>query len=376
MVGRCHRAAAIPWRGVEGGSQPRSGWRSTALAEPGILGESQPPGPLPRDICRVGNAELAGDDRSLLFAIELFSSAANQDSSKREYRGVLRSLLRHCQGEGVGYCSELRFPHLYSYQAAIADLAPTTRHHRLLLIRQFLRFLEGCGWCQPGLDKAIRLQPLPPHHPQPALSLEDQMRLISAATSYRTRLLVSLMLATGARPGELLNCDLGSVKEGQLQLRGKTGERWLPLPLPLRRELEAEVFQRQREGPQAPLFRSRQGRLSRRRFRELLDDCSERAGIPKISPHQLRHAACARWLRAGVPLLLVSKALGHARPSTTLDHYASLISKDLEEGLSLDPLGRALSKGAGLADGRECPIPSQIQPDSSRSEVRSTLGDV
>ena len=319
----------------------------------------------------MGEAELARDDRSLLFAIELFSSAANQESSKSEYRGVLRSLLRHCEREGVECCSELRFPHLYSYQASIAYLASSTRHHRLLLIRQFLRFLEGCGWCEPGLDKAIRLQPLPPHHPQPALSLEDQVRLISAASSQRTRLLVSLMLATGARPGELLHCDLGSVKDGQLQLRGKTGERWIPLPLSLRQELEAEISERQGEGPEAPLFRSRQGRLSRRRFRELLDDCSQRAGIPKTSPHQLRHAACARWLRAGVPLLLVSKALGHARPSTTLDHYASLISKDLEEGLALDPLEQALSGSPSVAGERHSPMPTQTRSDPSGAEVRS-----
>jgi integrase/recombinase XerC len=291
----------------------------------------------------VGEADPARDDRSLLFAVELFSSAANQESSKSEYRGVLRSLLRHCEAEGVAYCSELRFPHLYSYQAALAPLAPTTRHHRLLLIRQFLRFLEGCGWSERGLEKAIRIQPLPPHQPRPALALEDQLRLVRAAPNHRMRLLIMLLLATGARPGELLNCDLASVQDGQLQLRGKTGERWLPLPPTLRQELEGEIECRLQEGPRSPLFRSRQGRLSRRRLRELLDDCSLRAGLPRVSPHQLRHAACARWLRAGVPLLLVSRALGHARPSTTLDHYASLIPKDLEQGLSLDPLEQALS---------------------------------
>jgi integrase len=264
---------------------------------------------------------------------------------------VLRSLLRHCQKEGISLCSELRFPHLYSYQASLAYLAPTTRHHRLLLTRQFLRFLEGCGWASPGLEKAIRIQPLPPHQPRPALSLPDQLRLIRAAPNSRLRLLVLLLLATGARPGELLSCDLASLQDGQLQLRGKTGERWLPLPPTLRQELEGEIFERLHEGPLAPLFRSRQGRLSRRRLRELLYDCSGRAGMPRVSPHQLRHAACARWLRAGVPLLLVSKALGHARPSTTLDHYASLIPKDLEQGLALDPLEAALSMEPG--DDRE-----------------------
>lgn len=277
----------------------------------------------------------------------MFSSAANQESSKQEYRGVLRSLLRHCEREGVGYCSELRFPHLYSYQASLAYLAPSTRHHRLLLIRQFLRFLEGCGWSERGLDKAIRMQPLPPHHPEPALSLADQLRLISSAPNRRSGLLVSLLLATGARPGELLACDLTSFQDGRLQLSGKTGERWVPLPASLREALETETRRRVGEGPHAPLFRSRQGRLSRRRLRELLDDCSQRAGLRKISPHQLRHAACARWLRAGVPLLLVSKTLGHARPSTTLDHYASVVSEDLEQGLTRDPLATALSNGTG-----------------------------
>jgi integrase/recombinase XerC len=284
------------------------------------------------------------EDRSVLFAAELFSSAANEETSKQEYRGVLRSLLRHLEKEGVSLCSELSWPHLYSYQASLAYLAPTTRHHRLLLTRQFLRFLEGCGWAERGLERAIRIQPLHPHHPRPALSLKDQLRLISAAPNQRTRLLVLVLLATGARPGELLACDLSSLQEGRLQLRGKTGQRWVPLPPSLRRELEGEIFERQAEGPEAPLFRSRQGRLSRRRLRELTDECCQLAGMPKISPHQLRHAACARWLRAGVPLLLVSKALGHARPSTTLDHYASVISQDLEVGLAANPLEAALAK--------------------------------
>ena len=288
--------------------------------------------------------ELERQDRSLLFAAELFASAANRKSSQEEYRGVLRSLLRHLAREGIARCSELSWPALYSYQAAITGLAPTTRHHRLLLIRQFLRFLEGCGWAERGLERAIRLQPIPPHQPRPALSLEDQLRLIGAAPDQRSRRLVCLLLATGARPGELLACDLGSLQAGQLQLRGKTGERWVPLPPTLLRELEGELLERRGEGMAAPLFRSRQGRLSRRRLRELLDDCSRRAGLPLISPHQLRHAACARWLRAGVPLLLVSRALGHARPSTTLDHYASVIAADLEGGLLRDPLAQALSE--------------------------------
>jgi hypothetical protein len=42
-----------------------------------------------------------GEDRSLRFAMELFCSAANQESSKQEYRGVLRSLGRHLDQAGI-----------------------------------------------------------------------------------------------------------------------------------------------------------------------------------------------------------------------------------------------------------------------------------
>jgi hypothetical protein len=38
----------------------------------------------------VGEEAVVQAERSLFFALELFSSAANQGSSKQEYRGVLR----------------------------------------------------------------------------------------------------------------------------------------------------------------------------------------------------------------------------------------------------------------------------------------------
>jgi site-specific recombinase XerD len=102
-----------------------------------------------------------GEGASLARAAELFSAAANLESSRNKYRGVLRSLTRHYQAEGVSLCSQLSHPLLLSYQAALAPLSPSTRHHRLLLIRQFLRFLESSGWAEPGLHGAIRLPPLP-----------------------------------------------------------------------------------------------------------------------------------------------------------------------------------------------------------------------
>jgi integrase len=39
-------------------------------------------------------------------------------------------------------------------------------------------------------------------------------------------------------------------------------------------------------------------------------------------PYDLRHTFASLLLSCNVPLLYVSKQLGHAKPTTTLDHYA------------------------------------------------------
>lgn len=264
----------------------------------------------------------------------LFAASTGRQSSAHEYQGVLGSFTRFAGAEGAQLAPELNLTILLRYQAGLARFAPSTRHHRLLLVRQFLRYLERSRLCEEGLSQGIRLQPLPQHHPGPAISLAEQRRLIAAAPAGRDRMLIWVLLGTGARISELLSCQRSSYQEGLLHLSGKTGTRAVPLPVGLRSELEAYLA----GGGDQPLFLSRQGRLSDRRAREILAACCRRAGLPPLSPHDLRHAACARWLRAGIPLVVVSRILGHSRPSTTLDHYASVTALDLSRGLSADPL--------------------------------------
>jgi integrase len=50
----------------------------------------------------------------------------------------------------------------------------------------------------------------------------------------------------------------------------------------------------------------------------------ERAGLPIIRFHDLRHTAASLLLNHGIPVLVVSKMLGHANPSVTLDVYGHL----------------------------------------------------
>ncbi len=44
-------------------------------------------------------------------------------------------------------------------------------------------------------------------------------------------------------------------------------------------------------------------------------------GLQKIRFHDLRHTAASLMLNHGIPVIVVSKILGHAKPSITLDIY-------------------------------------------------------
>jgi len=68
-----------------------------------------------------------------------------------------------------------------------------------------------------------------------------------------------------------------------------------------------------------------------RDFKNLL----QTAGLPKIRFHDLRHTAASLMLNNGVPVIVVSRRLGHARPSITLDVYGHLIPGMQEEAARL-----------------------------------------
>ncbi len=54
------------------------------------------------------------------------------------------------------------------------------------------------------------------------------------------------------------------------------------------------------------------------------------AGVPVIRFHDLRHTAASLMLNNGVPIFIVSKILGHARPSITSDIYGHLVPGSMD----------------------------------------------
>jgi integrase len=69
----------------------------------------------------------------------------------------------------------------------------------------------------------------------------------------------------------------------------------------------------------------------------------KRAELPQIRFHDLRHTAATLMLADGVPLVTVSKILGHSSPAVTANIYAYAL--DESKSTAIASLSKQLKKG-------------------------------
>jgi len=114
--------------------------------------------------------------------------------------------------------------------------------------------------------------------------------------------------------------------------------RYAPVPISLMPLLEERAADR---APDELLFPSPRGgplRLNNWR-RRVFDPARIAAGLPGITPHDLRHTAASLAISAGANVKAVQRMLGHASAAMTLDVYAGLFPDDLDEvAVRLDAL--------------------------------------
>ena len=226
----------------------------------------------------------------------------------------------------------------YFSELGARGLAPATAARRRAAVRQFYRFVVGEGWRPDDPSRRVAAprqgRPLPK-----VLSAAEVERLIAAAgqetgedgeaRAARLVALVELTYAAGLRVSELTALTLAAVggDPAYLIVRGKGGkERLAPLGERARAAVKAWLPYRRdflpkgvRESPWLFPSRGKAGRLTPRRFGQLLEATAQAAGIDpaRVSPHVLRHAFATHLLEGGADLRVVQTLLGHADIATT-----------------------------------------------------------
>ena len=92
-----------------------------------------------------------------------------------------------------------------------------------------------------------------------------------------------------------------------------------------------------------------------RTYQDLFKRCIRQAGIPDANFHSLRHTFATRSLEQGMDVVTLSRLLGHANPSITLDKYGHAL--DNHKRISVAKLSDIYS--AGPQQKKSAPAPEE-----------------
>ncbi len=186
---------------------------------------------------------------------------------------------------------------------------------------------------------------LPRKHPrQVTLLASEQVLALVAALPDRYKALVVLAAGTGLRQGEAFGVTLDEIDwlrrtlavRHQLSQVGaappvlappKTASSHRTVPLPnVVLESLAEHLRHFQPGPHQLVFTNSRGEpLRRTRFGDSVwRPARQRAGLPGVCFHDLRHTYASLLIQHGESVKVVQARLGHASASETLDTYAHL----------------------------------------------------
>lgn len=179
------------------------------------------------------------------------------------------------------------------------------------------------------------------HKERPAYSSEQLMAILDAARDDFDRTLLGVMGLMGLRRGEARSLLVGDLHHGHLTVKNggagsdttktRASRRVLPVPETLLPWLTELVGDRRKTDWMFPSPRKKGASIAEQYPNQSLTRAVARANegrqetIPRYTAHALRHTFAAISLsEAEADLLAVSRAMGHARPSITLDRYGHL----------------------------------------------------
>ena len=193
-------------------------------------------------------------------------------------------------------------------------LAPETIHARFRTIRAMYR--QICQW-HPKVSNPMPLVHPPRLLPKAMRTFVDEelYALFTQPLSTKERALLTFLIDIGPRADECANLTWEDIMPGYVVLRGKTGERTVPISETTYRQLQALTSGYQH------VFRGKRGPLTYEGIYKLVRRLCHRAGIngKRCSPHTFRHTFGTNYAAAeGCDPKVLQDIMGHKDFKTTL----------------------------------------------------------
>jgi integrase len=259
-------------------------------------------------------------------------------SGYREYEAVVRLHLVPAFGELS--LSEITPEAIQSWVASLISggVAPATARNRLIVLKRVLETAVEYGLIPENPVDSVAF-PRVERQEMKVLSRQE-VRLLLDATPESWRLLLALPALCGLRKGECLALewsDISGVDAGALTISvnktmrsgrvtsPKTSSSRSIVPVP--ESLSPLIAQRRRRAGEHPLVfcRSDGRHLSDSTPNRILRQALEKAGLPHVRFHDLRHSWAVAHLKAGTDIKTLAHLGRWSSTQTLLDTYSHVI---------------------------------------------------
>ena len=316
--------------------------------------------------CRLGNvsAEKPTFERYSAYVMGLKERNGMKVTTAERYRDMLKRINAEI---GPLKLQDIRPDHLNRLYVKLAELGQNKRtgmglsqktiieHHRVIssIFSQAVK--------EQLVPSNIAQRATPPKNPKKemdAFEAEEVQAILKALESepLKWQVMTHLLIATGARRGEIMGLRWKNVdwdnhrlylcenrvytpKSGAISTTLKTGEnRYVSISLAVLDLLkrwqseQAEFYKFLGITPSDYVLTADDGQpMHPDSPTDWLAKFAKRHDLPPIHPHKFRHTQASLLISEGVDILTVSKRLGHAKVSTTLDIYSHALAKSDEK---------------------------------------------
>jgi integrase/recombinase XerD len=263
------------------------------------------------------------------------------------YRRDLRRYESALAGRGKARLGDVTPADVAEFLASLREgdaeheaLAVSSAARAVIAVRGLHAFAAAHGLAETDPARDVP-PPTPPRRLPKAITLAEVERLLAASGPgpddpsadprlLRDRALLEFLYGTGARISEVTALDVDELHldaDPVVRLAGKGGkQRVVPVGSYAVRALQAYLVRarpalaaasRRISVSPAVFLNARGGRLTRQGAWGVLHAAAERARVPDVSPHTLRHSFATHLLDGGADIRVVQELLGHASVATT-----------------------------------------------------------
>ena len=152
-------------------------------------------------------------------------------------------------------------------------------------------------------------------------SQAEMERLKRACRTLQERTIISFLLCTGARIGEVVTLNKTDINldKQEVKLLGKGNKERTAFIDDVTADLLRELFESRKDDDPA-LFLGKRGRYEPGGIRALLNQIGDRAGVENVHPHRFRRTLATNLINHGMPIQNVAFILGHSNINTTMTY--------------------------------------------------------